>query len=91
MSMKDLAIKVRELKKLKAMMDELNGEIIAIEDELKAHMTAQGIDELAVDIFKVRYKEVKSNRFDTTSFKATHTELYNQYTKQTTSRRFTVA
>ncbi len=40
MSMNELTKKVRELKELKAMADELAAEITAIEDDLKAEMTA---------------------------------------------------
>ena len=54
-------------------------------------MNRKGVDEMTVDIFKVRYKTVISNRFDTKAFKATHSELYSQYTKQTECKRFTVA
>ena len=54
-------------------------------------MINRNTEEMMVDVFKIRYKTVKSNRFDTTAFKSTHKELYNQYIKQTESRRFTVA
>ena len=91
MSMNELTKKVRELKELKAMADELAAEITSIEDDLKAEMTAQGVDEMQVDVFKLRYKTVVSSRFDSRAFKSTHEELYNQYTKPTTSKRFTVA
>lgn len=91
MSKNEMTSKVRELKELKAMADELAAEITAIEDSIKADMTAQGVEELTVDVFTVRYKTVTSNRFDTTEFKKTHADLYAQYTKQTESRRFTVA
>jgi predicted phage-related endonuclease len=86
-----LATKVRELKELKCMAEELAAEISTIEDALKAHMDTQGVDEMTVDVFKVRYKPVISSRFDSTAFKKTHAELYGQYTKQTTTRRFSVA
>lgn len=91
MSKNEMTSKVRELKELKALLDELNAEITAIEDEIKAEMTALNVEEMTVDVYKVRYKTVTSNRFDSTAFKATHADLYNQYTKQTTSRRFSVA
>ncbi len=91
MSKTEMTSKVRELKELKAMADELAAEITSIEDSIKADMTAQGVEELTVDVFTVRYKTVTSNRFDTTAFKTTHADLYAQYTKQTESRRFTVA
>ena len=80
--------KVRELK---AMADELAAEIIAIEDSIKTDMTEQGVEELTVDVFAIRYKTVKSSRFDTTAFKKAMPDLVAQFTKQTESRRFTVA
>ena len=69
MSKTEMTSKVRELKELKAMADELAAEITAIEDTIKADMTAQGVEEMTVDVYKVRYKTVKSSRFDTTAFK----------------------
>ena len=91
MSKDKLTAKVRELKELKTMQEELNAEITAIEDEIKAVMLDNGTDEMTVDVYKLRYKLVESKRFDSTAFKATHAELYNQYTKTTTARRFSVA
>ena len=91
MSKVEMLSKVRELKELKAMADELAAEITAIEDIIKAEMLSQGVEEMQVDVFKVRYKTVISSRFDSKAFKETHADLYSQYTKQTESRRFTVA
>lgn len=91
MSANELTSKVRELKELKAMADELATEITAIEDEIKAEMTARNTEEMTVDVFKIRWTRVTSNRFDSKAFKATHADLYAQYTKQTESRRFSIA
>lgn len=91
MSTKDLTAKVRSLKELEALIAEAQAEAESIKDELKAEMINRNTEEMTVDIFKIRYKTVKSNRFDTTAFKNTHKELYDQYIKQTESRRFTVA
>lgn len=91
MSANEMTAKVRELKELKAMAEELAAEIAAIEDTIKAEMLSQGVDEMQVDVFKIRYKLVTSSRFDSKAFKATHAELYAQYSKPTESRRFTVA
>ena len=88
MSNLELTKKLRELKELKAMQEELQAEIDNLQDIIKGYMTAAQIDTLNVDVFKVTYKEVTSSRFDSTAFKKTHTELYNQYVKQTTTRRF---
>ena len=73
------------------MITEAQAEAESIKDELKAEMINRNTEEMMVDVFKIRYKTVKSNRFDTTAFKSTPKELYNQYIKQNKSRRFTVA
>ena len=91
MSKTEMTSKVRELKELKAMADELAAEITAIEASIKADMTAQGVEEMTVDVYKARYKTVKSSRFDTTAFKKAMPDLAAQFTRETESRRFTVA
>ena len=91
MSANEMTAKVRELKELKAMAEELAAEITAIEDTIKAEMTARNTDEMTVDVYKIRWAKVLSNRFDTTAFKKAMPELAKQFTKTTESRRFTVA
>ena len=91
MSTNELTAKVRELKELKAMAEELATEIIAIEDAIKAEMTARNTDEMQIDVYKIRWTKVTSNRFDTTAFKKAMPDLAEKYTKTTESRRFTVA
>lgn len=91
MSTNEITTKIRRLKKLQAKAEELQSEITAIQDELKALMVEQNTEEMQAGVFKLRYKTVTSNRFDTAAFKKTHIDLYNQYTKQTTSHRFSVA
>lgn len=83
--------RVQELKELKMMAKELEEEISTIEDEIKAEMTARDTSEIMLDMFKISWKEVVSNRFDSKAFKATHAELYSQYTKPVTTKRFSVA
>ena len=83
MSTNEMTIKIRELKELKAMAEELAAEITAIEDCIKAEMT--------VDVYKIRWTKVLSNRFDSSAFKKAMPELHAQFTKQTESRRFTIA
>ena len=51
----------------------------------------RGVEELSAGQYIARFTTVLSNRFDTTCFKREHAEMYKQYTKQTTSRRFSVA
>lgn len=90
MSTKEIESKVTELKELKALQEELQAEITALEDTIKAEMIKTGSDTLQAGIFKVLYKTVITNRFDTKAFRATHGALYEQYTKQTESRRFSI-
>ena len=91
MSTIEITTKIEALKELEALIEEAKAEAETLRDEIKAEMTAQGVDEMAVSCFKVRYKEVKTSRFDSTAFKKTHADLYEQYTRQTTSKRFTIA
>lgn len=91
MSTNELATKIRELKELQALIDEATAEADSIKDELKEIMTAEGKEELSVDIYKIRYAAVKSSRFDSVAFKKSHAELYAQYVKTTETHRFSVA
>ena len=91
MSTHELTAKVRELKELQSFIEELIAEADAIKDELKAYMKASGTSELTVDVFKLHYTTVTSSRFDSAAFKATHSELYAQYCKPSTSMRFSIA
>ncbi len=91
MTTNELTTKIRELKELQALIDEATAEADAIKDELKAHMTSEGKEEMTVDVYKVRYTAVKSTRFDSAAFKKTHADLYAQYSKQTETKRFSVA
>lgn len=52
MSQNELTAKIRELKELQQLIDEATAEAEAIRDALKAEMTAAGVDELVVDVFK---------------------------------------
>ena len=91
MSMNELEAKVAELRELRRMADELAGEIAATEDELKAYMTANNANELHGPSFKITWREVTSSRLDSKALKAAAPELWQRFTKQTTTRRFIVA
>lgn len=91
MSTSELDSRIKELRELRRMADELNAEIENIQDGIKAEMSAREVDELAGSDWKTSWKLVKSRRFDSKAFKATHGELYDQYCSETASRRFTVA
>lgn len=91
MSIEIMSAKVKELRELKRMQEELAAEIEAIQDEIKGVMTAQEVDTLTGADWKVTWKAVTSSRFDSKAFKADHADLYGQFSKTTVSRRFCVA
>ena len=68
MSKIELTATVRNLKDLMLMKADLDAEIEAAQDAIKAEMTAREVDEMIVDVFKVRWTKVISNRFDSTAF-----------------------
>ena len=91
MSMTDIISKIDEIKELESLINEAQAEADALRDSIKAEMLAQNVEEMEAGQYIVRWNTVISNRFDTTAFKKLHAELYNSFTKQSTSRRFTIA
>ena len=91
MSAIEMETKVNDLRELRRMADELAGEISALEDELKAHMTATGTDEITGTTFKITWKTVTSSRLDSKALKAEAPDLWARFSKAITSRRFVVA
>lgn len=91
MSMNELEQKVAQLRELRRMQDELAAEITATEDELKAYMAANNADTLHGPSFKITWKEVTSSRLDSKALRAAAPTIWEQFTRQTTTRRFVVA
>ncbi len=91
MSTTEITSKIAALKEWEALAAEAAAEIESLKDEIKKEMEHRGVEELEAGQYIARFTTVLSNRFDTTSFKREHGAMYQQYTKQTTSRRFSVA
>lgn len=91
MSKIELLAKIELLNKYEAMMEELKAEADTIRNTIKAEMEAREVEELIAGQYIVRYTAVLSNRFDSTAFKKVMPEVYNAYTKQVSSRRFTIS
>lgn len=92
MTMKNTNINatLKELKEYNDMMTALKAEIEKLQTECKEYMTANNLDEvISDDGIKATYREVISNRFDSTSFKKDFADIYSEYTKKTSSMRFT--
>lgn len=91
MSTLELTNKIAQLQEWESIMEEAKAEADAIKDELKQLMLDRGVEELEAGEHIIRYTTVLSNRFDTTAFKKAYNEIYKAFTKQSTSRRFTIA
>ena len=91
MSSIEIISKIETLKEWEALAAEAAAEIEALKDSIKKEMDTRGVEELEAGTHIVRWTTVLSNRFDTTSFKREHGDLYKAFTKQSTSRRFSVA
>jgi len=63
----------------------------AIREAIKEEMLKLEVEELTAGTYIVRYTNVISNRFDSTTFKKLYADLYKDFTKPVSSRRFTVS
>lgn len=91
MSTNELEMKITALKEWEALLEEAKAEVEALKDEIKAEMLARNTEEMTAGRYICRWTSVLSNRFDSTTFKKEHAEMYKQYTKQTASKRFSIA
>lgn len=91
MSINEMDSKIKELRELRRMADELAAEIDSITDSIKTHMDAEGVDTVTGSDWKVTYKAVTSSRIDTGALKKALPDLAQQFTKTTTARRFCIA
>lgn len=91
MSTNEIANKIAKLQEWEALAEEAKAEIESLKDEIKTEMLARNTEELEAGQYICRWTSVLTNRFDTTAFKKEHEEMYKQYTKQTSSRRFSIA
>lgn len=84
----ELNSKVKELRELRRMAEEIAADIETITDEIKWEMTAQGVDTLAGGDWKATWKPVQSARFDSKAFKVAMPDLYGHFTRSAETKRF---
>lgn len=89
--MNDLNKTARDLLEVRRMIKELEAEAEALTDQIKAEMVSQGREVLEGDGWTATWKNVKSSRFDSKSFKAQHGDLYEAFSKPTTVTRFLIS
>ena len=91
MSTIEITSKIEALKELEALIEEAKAEAETLRDEIKTEMLNRNTEEMEAGQYIVRWTSVLSQRFDSTSFKKVLPELYQAYTKQVSSRRFTIS
>ena len=91
MSINEISAKIEQLKELEDLIKEAEAEVEALKDEIKSEMLKRDTEEMKVGKYIVRWTSVLSSRFDTKKFKELHEDMYKVFTKQVSSRRFTVS
>ena len=91
MSTAEITSKIEALKDLESLIEEAKAEAEALRDEIKTEMLNRDIEELEAGQYIVRWTSVLTQRFDTTAFKKVMPDVYKAYTKQVSSRRFSIA
>lgn len=91
MSQNEMISKIEQLKEWEAILEEAQAEVEALKDSIKNEMLEKDTEELMVGAYIIRWTSVLSNRFDSTAFKREHSDLYKEFTKQVSSKRFSIA
>ena len=92
MANNELIKKVEEIRELEDLMEEVKANIESLKDVLKAEMLKQGTEEMDLDgRYIVRWTSQLASRFDTKRFKEEYKDLYQSFTKEVASKRFSIA
>ena len=91
MSTIEITSKIEALKDLESLIEEAKAEAEALRVEIKSELLNRDTEELEAGQYIVRWTSVLTQRFDTTAFKKVMPDVYKAYTKQVSSRRFSIA
>lgn len=91
MSTCELETKITKMQEYEALAVEAQAEADALRDEIKAELTRRNAEEVTTEKYIVRWTSVLSQRFDSTAFKRAMPDIYKAFTKQVSSRRFSVS
>lgn len=91
MSTIEITSKIEALKDLESLIEEAKAGAETLRDEIKTEMLNRNTEEMEAGQYIVRWTSVLTQRFDTTAFKKVMPEVYKEYTKQISSRRFSIA
>ena len=91
MSPIEITGKIEVLKDLESLIEEAKAEAEALRDEIKSEMLNRNTEEMEAGLHIVRCTSVLTQRCDTTALKKVMPVVYKEYTKQISSRRFSIA
>ena len=89
MSINEMEAKARELRQLQALIEEAQAEAESIKDAIKAAMGDS--ESVQAGEYKITWKAVTSSRIDTTALRKALPDVAERFTRETTTRRFSVA
>ena len=90
MSTTEIQAQIESLKALEELIEEAKAEAETLRDSIKQELLNRNTEELTAGKYIVRWTSVLSQRFDSTALKKVMPEIYKAYTKQVSSRRFTI-
>lgn len=91
MTNKQLDNRIKKLQGLEAQVKELEAQAEAIRAELKADLESKGEDEHNTGSFIIRWKEIITSRLDSKALKNALPDVFNAYSRESRSRRFSIA
>lgn len=91
MTERQIENRVKKLKAIEKQRKDLEAQEKALKEEIKRDMESKGLKELKTKNFIIRWKEIISNTLDSKALKATFPDICEQFTKQSASKRFTIA
>ena len=91
MSTIEIQAQIESLRALEELIEEAKAEAETLRNAIKQEMLSRDTEALTAGQYIVRWTSVLSQRFDTTKLKQTMPEIYKAYTKQVSSRRFSIS
>ena len=91
MSKNEMVAKIEALNEWEAIIADAQAEAETIRDEIKQEMLDRDTEEMVAGAYIVRWTSILSQRLDTTALKKAMPELYKSYTKQVSSKRFSIS
>lgn len=86
--MRDINTIFSELAQYNNIQKETAAIIDSLQDEIKKIMTDSGNYDIVGSEHKASWKEIKQNKFDSTTFKNSFPDIYKEFTRETVYRRF---